>query len=245
MADNEIELLYMDNVMRCLLTLLTTLLAALPAMASPPYQDWEGLRRSATAYLLQQAAEHYPETRAVVELGGIDPRLRFPHCPQPSFFLPTGQRAWGNGNLGVRCEAPEAWSLYLGYRLQLRGPALLATRPLAARAPLLAADWAIKDTDYDADPGAYPRDLTQYPGATLVRPVAAGTPLQIDMLRRPQVVRSGQRVRVLVSGTGFQVSQEGIAQNSAHAGENVKVKLADRRFVQGTAQADGSVRVNP
>jgi flagella basal body P-ring formation protein FlgA len=69
--------------------------------------------------------------------------------------------------------------------------------------------------------------------------------LAIDMLRRPQVVRSGQRVRVVVEGSGFQVSQEGIAQNNAHAGETVKVKLDQKRFVQGTAQADGTIQVRP
>jgi flagella basal body P-ring formation protein FlgA len=52
-------------------------------------------------------------------------------------------------------------------------------------------------------------------------------------------------VRVVVEGSGFQVSQEGIAQNNAHAGETVKVKLDQKRFVQGTAQADGTIQVRP
>jgi len=178
-------------------------------------------------------------------MGAVDPRLRFPDCPAPQFFLPSGNRPWGSGNLGVRCDAPEPWSLYIGYQIQLRGPALVAKRPLAARAPLAAADWDLKAADYSTDPGAYPRDLLRFPGATLSRPVTAGTPLQVDMLRRPRVVHSGQRVRVVVEGAGFEISQEGLAQNSAHPGEAVKVKLGDHRFVQGTAQADGSVRVSP
>lgn len=230
--------------MRCLLVLLGALLVAAPAAASP-WQDWNKLRQQASAYLLEQAMENHPEAKATVQMGAIDERLRFPACLAPQFFLPTTSRNWGSGSLGVRCDAPEAWTLYLGFQVSLRGPALLAKRPLASRAPLVAADWELKETDYATDPGAYPRALSNFPGATLTRPVAAGTALQIDMLRRPQVVRSGQRVRIVVEGAGFQISQEGIAQNSAHAGESVKVRLADKRFVQGTAQADGTVEVRP
>jgi flagella basal body P-ring formation protein FlgA len=230
--------------MRCLWFLLAMTLLALPAAASP-WQDWDRLRRQAADYLLGQAKAGHPDATARVEMGVVDARLRFPACPAPQFFLPAGSKRWGSGNLGVRCEAPEPWSLYLGYQIQLRGPALVARRPLAARTPLAAADWETRDADYAGDPGSYPRDLGLFPEATLTRPVVAGTPLQIDMLRRPQVVRAGQRVRVVVAGAGFQVSQEGLAQNSAHAGDAVKVKLGDKRFVQGTAQADGSVRVLP
>lgn len=230
--------------MRCLLVLLGVFLVATQSAASP-WQDWEKLRQRASAHLMKQATEAYPEAKASVRMGTIDERLRFPDCPAPEFFQPISSRGWGSGNLGVRCDAPEPWTLYVGYQIILHGPALLAKRPLASRSPLFASDWELAEIDYAADPGSYPRDLLQFPGATLNRPVAAGTPLQMDMLRRPQAIRSGQRVRILVEGTGFQVSQEGIAQNSAHVGESVKVKLADKRFVQGTAQADGSVRVRP
>jgi flagella basal body P-ring formation protein FlgA len=230
--------------MRCLLVLVGGLLLSAQAAAGP-WQDWDTLRRQAADFLLEQAAENHPGSKAQVEMGAVDPRLRFPACPTPEFFLPPGNRGWGNGNLGVRCTSPEPWSLYIGYQVRLSGPALVAKRPLAARAPLAAADWEIKEVDYANDPGAYPRDLRHFPGATLVRPVVAGTPLAIDMLRRPQVVRSGQRVRVVVEGSGFQISQEGIAQNNAHAGEIVKVKLDQKHFVQGTAQADGTIEVRP
>lgn len=230
--------------MRCLLVLAGLLLAALPAAASP-WQDWDGLRGQAAEFLLAQAAEDHPGIMTRVEMGPVDPRLRFPACAAPEFFLPPGNRSWGNGNLGVRCESPEPWSLYLGYQIHLRGPALVAKRPLAMRSPLAPADWETREVDYGEDPGAYLRDLRNFPGATLARPVTAGTALVIDMLRRPQVVRSGQRVRIVIEGSGFQVSQEGIAQNNAHAGETVKVKLDNKRFVQGVAQANGTVQVRP
>jgi len=230
--------------MRCLLLLAGLLMVSAQAAATQ-WQDWDALRQQAADFLLKQAAESHPGHKTRVEMGPVDPRLRFPACTAPTFFLPPGNRSWGNGNLGVRCETPEAWSLYIGYQIQVRGPALVAKRPLAMRAPLNAADWESKEVDYDTDPGAYPRDLRNFPGATLARPVPAGTPLVIDMLRRPQVVRSGQRVRIVIEGSGFQVSQEGIAQNNAHTGETVKVKLDNKRYVQGTAQANGTVQVSP
>lgn len=230
--------------MRCLPLLLSCLPVAALA-ASPAQQDPEQLRTQGTAFLAARAEAAYPGSRIDVRIGRIDERLRLRHCPAPEFFLPASSREWGSGNLGARCTAPEAWTLYLGYQIDIKGAGWVARRPLPARAPITASDWETRDIDYLGNPDAYVRDIAPLAGATLARPVNAGTSLQTDMLVQARVVRAGQRVRLLVVGAGFQVSREGIAQNNAHAGEPVKVKLEDKRIVQGTAASDGSVRVSP
>lgn len=229
-----------DRLLACFT--LGLILLAPPALANA-WQDWEVLRRQAADYLRESVSELYPEASVSVEMGPVDERLRFTACPRPIFSLPGGGRAWGAGSLAVRCETPTAWTLYLSFQTRLRGPALVARTALPERATVSDADVELKNVDYQYDPGIYLRDLGPFRGAILARPLAAGTPLQVDLLRRPLVVRAGQRVRVLAVGQGFEIGQDGVAQGNAAVGEGVKVKLQNKRLVQGVAQADGTVRI--
>jgi flagella basal body P-ring formation protein FlgA len=230
--------------MRCLLLLAIALL--LPgAAAAETWQDLQVLRQGAAAFLSRESTSVYPDSQASVEVEAADPRLRLPRCPAPIYFLAAGSRPWGSGSVGVRCDGRSAWSLYLTYRIRLRGPALVARHPIPPRQPLAATDLVADNVEYADDPGKYPRDPSRLLGAVLTRPVAGGTPIRIDMLHRPPLVRAGQRVRILVEAPGFLVGQEGIAQHQAAAGETVRLKTAQGRIVQGTVQADGTVRVQP
>ncbi|MFA5081907.1 MAG: flagellar basal body P-ring formation chaperone FlgA [Hydrogenophilaceae bacterium] len=231
--------------MRCLPVWLVLLLLFQPCAWAETRQDFSVLRAAAGRFVSDQVGMAYPESHAEVTIGPIDPRLNLAHCPEPVFALSPGSNLWGSGSLAVDCTSPNKWGLYLTYRSVLRGPALLAKRPLPAGTTPGAAD-VIRDLiEYAGDPGRYPRDLASLRGATLSRPLAKNSPITIDMLRIRPIVRAGQRVRIMIDGNGFQVSQEGIAQSQASAGDNLRLKTPSGRYVQGTVQPDGTVRVKP
>ncbi len=209
-------------------------------------QAWPDLRMRAQRYLHDLVTREDAAIRAQVEIGTIDPRLRLPRCAQPLLFLPAGARPYGNGSLGVRCEdTAEPWTLYLSYKISLTGPALVTRRPLAARQALKADDLELREIAYEAPPGDYLRDVALVEGAMTARPLPAGQPLTADRIMRSQTVRAGQRVRVWLSGSGFQITQEGVALNSARAGESVRVRTDAGKLLQGQAAADGRVVIRP
>lgn len=222
-------------------------LAASPAHAQDaPLRSWSDLRQQAERHLHDLATRDDAAIRARVEIGAIDPRLRLPQCARAVLFMPAGARLHGNGSLGVRCEdAPEAWTLYLTYRISLQGPALVARWPLAARQPIKADDLELREIAYEAPPGDYLRDAAVLEGAVTARPIPAGQPITMDRLVRSQTVRAGQRVKLWLSGNGFHITQEGVALNGAKAGEMVRVRTATGKIVQGQAGADGRVVVKP
>jgi flagella basal body P-ring formation protein FlgA len=222
-------------------------LSAGPVQAQDaPLQAWSDLRLRAERYLHDLATRDDAAIRAQVEIGAIDPRLRLPQCAQPVLFLPAGARPYGNGSLGVRCEdTPEPWTLCLTYRVSLHGPALVARWPLAARQMIKAGDLELREIAYDAPPGDYLRDAALLEGALTARPIPAGQALTVDRLVRSQTVRAGQRVKIWLSGRGFQVTQEGVALNGAKAGETVRVRTDSGKLVQGQATADGRVLIRP
>jgi flagellar basal body P-ring formation protein FlgA len=228
--------------------LLLSLLAGLSLAAHAqdrPVQDMQLVRQQAASYVLKSARSAFEETAAHVEIGNVDPRLSLPACGRLEFFLPAGTRSYGNGSVGVRCKAPEPWTFYLTFQVVLSGPALVSTRPMSPREPIRPRDVEVRRVRYQGVPGNYLREPEELRGALAARPIPAGTAITSDLLLRAQPVRAGQRVRVLVRGRGFQIAQEGIALNSAHSGDVVRVRTPSGQVIQGLAEPDGSIRVRP
>ena len=172
-----------------------------------------------------------------------DPAKRQPACAALEAFLPSGARAWGSTSVGVRCNAPTPWVLYLRARVEV-----LAEYPVSARA--LTSGEMIRPADLTMQRG----DITQLPADALLDEediigqqtrylTGAGKPLRKSLLVTPEVIRAGQRVSVLIRERTFTVSTEGKAIHRAGAGERVRVLLDNRRTVNGVAQPDGSVVV--
>jgi len=228
---------------RIVLRLLLVLCLPASSLAGGASQDFQALRARAASWLEQEAARSFPGAQAQVKVGLVDERLRLPACAQLRFFLPAGARLWSGGSLGVRCAGPADWSLYLAYDSQLRGPGLVASRPLPARHLVAAGDVDLGIVEYEQSPSLYPREL---PAASrLARPLAAGQALLIDMFLQANIIQAGKTVQVRAGGAGFDVSQEGVALNSAAPGEAVKARMPSGRIVQGTATRDGAVAVSP
>jgi flagella basal body P-ring formation protein FlgA len=231
--------------MRCLLVLLIL-------MQFSPTQVWaeaihgpKSLKGAASRYLQEQIATSYPDSTAEVSIGPVNDRLSSTECTSASFFVTAGSHLWGSGMLGMQCDAPTSWNMYLSYRIRLRGPALVALRPLASNYAPNAQDLAKREIEYQTDPGRYPRDPDNLHDATLTMPIAKGTPLTIDILRVPPIIQAGQEVRIIANGPGFQISQVGIAQQQAGIGDLLRIKLSSGRYIQGTVQEDGTVYIKP
>lgn len=205
--------------------------------------DVPQLRVQAANWLEQRALEAYPGSVVQASVGEVDARLRFPACAESRFFLPANARLWGRGSLGVRCEAPSPWSFYMTYQNRVSGPALVATRPLAARERPSGGDVELRQIEYAQSPDRYPRELAA--DVRVNRPVPAGRAILIDWLALPTVIQAGRKVRLQARAVGFTVNQEGTALNMAAPGELVRVKTPGGRIVHGTANQDGTVEIQP
>lgn len=220
-------------------------MTSLRVEAAENVQDLQALATAGARWLQTQAEERYAGLRAETRVSPPDARLRLAACTEIRFALAPGSKPWGSGNLGVRCEAPYVWSLYTPFQIKLTGPSLVSKRALSARQPIDAEDVEIRQVEYLADPESHPRDARLLKGAVLAMPIQAGTPLRNELLRRPPLIKAGQKVRVLIDGPGYRVSQEGVAQHAGAAGEILRLKTASGRMIQGRIEADGGVRVEP
>jgi flagella basal body P-ring formation protein FlgA len=219
-----------------------TALAALLAAHCVHAQQPPGPVTEAARQFLDRESAGLPG-QVVVSVQGMQGTNHLPECTQLEAFLPAGARAWGQINVGVRCLAPVAWTVFLPAKVAVMNDYLVTARPIRAGQIVAPDDLAHKHGDLTSLPASTLTDPTQAIGHHSRYAIAAGKPLRATMLRIPPAVQQGQTVKVVSSGTGFSVTNEGRALNRAGAGESVKVRLKSGQVVTGIAQPGGVVEV--
>jgi flagella basal body P-ring formation protein FlgA len=219
-------------------------LALLAATCSAAYaqQPPEAVRSAVHAFLERETAG----LPGAVELtvGQMDTRNQLPACAALEPFLPAGTRAWGRISVGVRCDSPVTWTVYIPAQVAVLTEYLVTARPIRPGQIVSGADLARRRGDLAAQPANTLTDMAQAVGHHARHAVASGNTLRADMLRLPPAVRQGQTVKVTSGGdAGFSVSSEGRALNTAAEGEPVRVRMGNGQVVSGTARNGGTVEV--
>jgi len=209
--------------------------------ASEQRQDQNALRLSVEQFLHTQAAGLPGQISIAV--GAIDARLNLPACAALEPFFPNGSRAWGKTTVGLRCNAPAPWTVYVAATVRVQGNYYSAAAPLAQGRALGPNDIVKSSGDLAALPAGIVTDPSQAVGRTLSVSLAAGTPLRQDALRSQQAVQQGQMVRVVSNGPGFSVSTEGRALANGAEGQLVQARTAGGQVVSGIAKIGGIVAV--
>ena len=210
-------------------------------VGAAPQQNHEAIRAAALAFAQEQAKALPGEIH--INIAGIDPRLALTPCPTLQAFLPAGAKPIGKTTLGVRCDTPAGWNVFVQAEIKVILDLLVANRPLAQGTVLNTGDFSLQRGELD-----HPGTLTkpeQVVGKTLRFAIGAGQVLRQDMLRAPLLIRQGQNVTLRARGNGFTISREGQAMNDAAEGELARIRTASRQVVTGQVLADGTVEVRP
>lgn len=201
-------------------------------------QSHAEIRDKVTAFVQSQTQAMPGKISIKVE--EVDPRIHLPACPNLDVFLPSGGQLAGKTSIGVRCPT-SGWSLFVPVQIKISQTMLIASHPLQQGQTLGAADLGsqtgeISQTGILTDP-------QQAIGKVMKQSISAGQILKQDMLRAPYTVQQGQRVKIIVKGTGFSVTTDGQAINSAAEGQLVQVRAASGQIISGRASGDGTVEI--
>jgi flagella basal body P-ring formation protein FlgA len=119
----------------------------------------------------------------------------------------------------------------------------VATRAIQGGEKISTGDFKLerRDITYALDAAAGVKDF----GASVAaRGLAVGEPIWKGSIRREQVVRFGDPVRVLVGGETWSVTSDGIAQGPASIGDAVRVKVGkSQKLVSGILKEKGLVEI--
>jgi len=204
-------------------------------------QDAKALKASITEFLTTQTIG-YPG-KVSVSAGAIDPNLRLAPCDAVQVFLPAGSRAWGRTSVGVRCNAPTNWTIYVQAMVSITSKYLVAAGPLAQGHVMSAEDLMFESGELTQLPAGVFTDPAQAIGRSVNISMNAGTVLRQEMLKVSPVVQQGQTVMLTSAGNGFSVSAEGKALSNANEGQVVQVKVASGQVVSGIARVGGQIQV--
>ena len=209
--------------------------------AAPALQDTAVLRQVAEQFLQAQSAA-LPGA-VTVTLGAVNQKMALAACAAPQAFQQPGARAWGKTTVGVRCAAPNPWTVYIQAQVSVVADYVAAAVPLAPGQAIEQAQLVMVKGDIAALPNGVVTDMAQAVGRSSTMSLPSGAPLRLDLLRSKPVVQQGQMVRVVSSGAGFSVSAEARAIGSAGAGQVVQVRTPAGAILSGVAKAGGLVEV--
>lgn len=217
-------------------------LAGLMAVAQAAQQDMRTLQDAVADWLEQQLS---PTPDASYQLAELDSRLRLDACQRFDLQLPKGQRLAGKIMVRVRCVEGARWAINYPATISLVSTYYVASRPLSAGREVQTDDLIAQKGDLATLPGSVIVSANQAIGRVLNSAVAQGGVLRSEMLRAATAVRQNQRIRLLYRVDGMEVSNEGVALNTAAVGEVVRVRVGNNQIVTGIAREGGLVEAGP
>lgn len=232
--------------MRLLISALTIVLLASPVSplrAAATFEDLERIRQTAHEVLSRQALP--AGTKQRIEVSQLDPRLRLTACPAAlEGFLPAGATNFGQTRVGVRCNGPQPWTLYVPARVKRVEHVLIAARPLAGGSIVRSEDILTQELEIGDRALAYFTQANQAMGRTLRTAVAAGTRLTPSHFEAQYLVRRGSSVTVIAQGAGIQVRSRAEALADAGPGDRIQVRNPlTRKVIEGVVTPEGQVEV--
>lgn len=173
----------------------------------------------------------------------VDPRLKLAKCDRMEAFASPGSKLWGRVSIGVRCDAPTTWSLYIPVHIKVTADVLVAAHPIGSNKAIQADDVQLQKKDVTSNAGSVLTSLDQAIGKYTVSNIQTGTIVRSEMLRAPLAILQGQQVKLVAQGAGFKITSEGYAMGSAAAGQVVSVKTRSGQIIKGIARGEGVVEV--
>ena len=184
---------------------------------------------------------------ASLEVGALDSRLRLTRCARALHAeLPPGMTLQARSTVGVGCESPVHWKIYVPVMVERQIPVLVLRHAVARGSLVSGTDVGIEKRRIEGLGAAYLQSPTELQGRAVRRTLAAGTTLTIDMFEPDAVVHRGQEVTLLAGTADIQVRAVGRALEDAASGGRLKVEnLSSMKVVEGVADSSGIVRVSP
>ncbi len=193
-------------------------------------QDLNSLKTAAERFV-QSKITIDSDNRTEVSGGKLDPRLRLTPCTSEIIaFLPPGSRLQGNTTVGVRCELPKPWSIYIPIKISIYQKVIVAVTRMSRGQIVNDSDITLSEVD-----------ISQIRGHSYInKDDLIGTKLK-STLKANQVIDSssvclickGDTVNITANSTSISVSMSGVALNDGSKGDKIRVQNnSSRRIIE-------------
>lgn len=180
-----------------------------------------------------------------VEVAPLDGRVSLPKCGKAVAVLSdNSQPSLGRVTVGLRCQTPEPWTIYLRGRVTASAAIPVLQHP-ANRSELISEDdVVIRNIQIESDLRGIIIQRGQLVGKVAVRDLIAGQPLRQSDVKAPMVISRGQSVTIKSFAGGLTVTMKGKALGNARAGDRIWVQNErSKKRVEGIVSSSGDVLV--
>jgi flagella basal body P-ring formation protein FlgA len=177
------------------------------------------------------------------KLGNLDNRLRLKFCKHSlKIEFSNRHRTHGNTSLSIQCDQTGGWKIHLPVSIDIFDDVLVSAQPLV-RGQLIDNNLAKfeKNNVSRLSSGYYTRaDDLRFLEAG--RNLKRGSILTPRNLKPRMMVKSGQKVTLILDYKGVQIRSSGHALRSARMGQIVKVRNSQsQRIVEGIVSGEAQV----
>ena len=180
-----------------------------------------------------------------VEVFPLDQRVSLQKCSEPVRVLKDrNQSVLGRVTIGMRCETPEPWTIYLRGRVTSLVSIPVLNAPINRSELITKSDIVFREMEIDTDLQGVFIDPEQIAGKIAVRNLIAGKPVRQSDLKAPQLISRGQSVNIISKAGGLIVTMKGKALGNARAGDRLWVQnQSSNKRVEGEVTAEGEVLI--
>ncbi len=205
-------------------------------------QSVEEIRQAAKKFL-EEKQHSADKDNITITVGNIDSRLRLAKCEDAlDFFLPQSGRRTGKTTVGVRCNTPTSWKIYVSAEIVRFQEVWIVTRSISRDEIITKADVEKRKMRVKNSRNIPMQSFKQLINASPKKNLRAGSIIYQDSLC---LVCRGDKVSVSANNAYLSINVEGIALNDATLGESVQVRNSSSKKVFGaTVTGKSQLSVN-
>ncbi len=213
------------------------------SVSAAELQSLETVEQAAYEYALKQAQTQYDNPQVV--MGTLDTRLRLQACNSPlEVFNKDSRSMLGHKTVGVKCNLPVAWTVYVPVKIKVYKSVVVASKALSVNHIIAKGDLKIQTQDISLLRKGYVTEKQQLIGQRLKYAIAMEAVIHPNSIRPQKIVHRGELIMLVASVGKMEVRMNGTALADAQLGQKVKVKnSSSKRVVEGIVEGPGIVKV--
>jgi len=219
------------------------LLTGTTSVKASKIQDLNSLKVAAESFALSKLmVDSNPNRKTIVTSGKLDPRLRLPACTEELItFIPPGSRLQGHSTIGIRCQSPKAWSIYIPIKVSIFEQAIVALQGLQRGQIISNSDITLDEVDISYLRGRSFTDKEKLIGTKLKSNIKANQVIDSASIC---LICKGDSVIITAVSDAISVTMAGKALNDGSRGDKIRVQNnASRRIVDAIITDVGAVKV--
>ncbi|PCI73319.1 MAG: flagella basal body P-ring formation protein FlgA [Gammaproteobacteria bacterium] len=205
------------------------------------YENLANIRNTAKIFL-EEMTNSADTSDVELNIGRLDPRLKLKKCEQPLLaFLPQGSKSYGKINIGVSCNGPVPWKIFISASKYHFQTVVIASNSLAKGKLISLQDLSYKRVQVNNFRKQPAIDNSQVVMTSARRFIRAGSIIYMNNIC---MICKGHKVSVSAGSKYFSINLEAEALADASVGETVRLRnFKSRRIFDGTVVGRNKAQV--